>query len=104
MKHGKNNSLKQTKHKRKMKHNRCSKTTHKRQKGQIQYGGIKYKPGTLPGYSEILEVMKYNYEPTPKFESQKLSNYKIPSSTKIMRQSNKQSHTETTIPLLTYLN
>ena len=75
MKHGKNNSLKQTKHKRKMKHNRCSKTTHKRQKGQIQYGGIKYKPGTLPGYSEILEVMKYNYEPTPKFESQKLSNY-----------------------------
>lgn len=41
MKHGKNNSLKQTKHKRQLKYNRSrsSKTTHKRQKGQFQYGG-----------------------------------------------------------------
>jgi hypothetical protein len=76
MKHGKNNSLKQTKHKRQMKYNRCSKTTHKRQKGQIQYGGKKYKPGTLPGYSEILEVMANNYDPPPNIELQKLRNYR----------------------------
>jgi len=62
MKHGKNNSLKQTKHKRQLKHNRCSKTTHKRQKGQIQYGGKKYKSGMYPGLEEIKSVVKNNYE------------------------------------------
>lgn len=79
MKHGKNNSLKQTKHKRQLKYNRSrsSKTTHKRQKGQIQYGGKEYTPGTLPGYSEISEVMKHNYDPPlPPIELQKLHNYR----------------------------
>jgi hypothetical protein len=73
MKHGKNNSLKQTKHKRQLKHNRCSKTTHKRQKGQIQYGGgrRKYKPGRLPGFNEIVIVMRENYD-TPPPELRKL--------------------------------
>ena len=79
MKHGKNNSLKQTKHKRQLKYNRSrsSKTTHKRQKGQIQYGGKEYTSGTLPGYSEILEVMTNNYDPSlPPIELQKLRNYR----------------------------
>ena len=65
MKHGKNNKLKQTKHKRQLKNNKCSKTKYKRQKGrkgQIQYGGKKYESGTYPGLEEIKSVIKNNYE------------------------------------------